>query len=108
MKAVAMANGVPDDAIVLEQEAASTYENVERTRRILNQHGWRHVLLVSSPYHMRRALLTWKKVAPEIVVAATPSESQFYAHRLGASPDQIRAILHEYGGIIQYWRRGWI
>ncbi len=39
-------------------------------RRILNDRHWTRVLLVSSPYHMRRAMLTWKKVAPEITVIA--------------------------------------
>jgi uncharacterized SAM-binding protein YcdF (DUF218 family) len=64
---------------------------------------------VSSPYHMRRALLTWKKVAPHIEVIPTPPrESQFYAHETGASLEQIRAIVHEYGAIVMYWRRGWI
>ncbi len=109
MKAVAVANGVPPEAIVLEEQAANTYQNVEFTRRILNEHGWKRVLLVSSPYHMRRALLTWKKVAPEITVIATPAlESQFYTHERGASLEQIRGILHEYAALINYWWRGWI
>ena len=109
LRAVAVANGVLPAAIVLEEEARNTYENVERTRRILDSHGWRRVLLVSSPYHMRRALLTWKKVAPHIEVIPTPPpESQFYSHETGASLEQIRAIVHEYGAILAYWRRGWI
>ena len=109
MRAVAVANGVPPEAIVLENQAVNTYENVARTRRILDQQGWRRVLLVSSPYHMRRAMLTWEKVAPHIEVIPTPPpESQFYAHETGASLEQIRAILHEYGAIVAYWRRGWI
>jgi uncharacterized SAM-binding protein YcdF (DUF218 family)/glycosyltransferase involved in cell wall biosynthesis len=109
MKAVAIANGVPDTAIVLEEKATNTYENVELTRRMLDERGWRRILLVSSPYHMRRALLTWKEVAPHIEVIPTPPpESQFYAHEAGASLEQIRAILHEYGAIVLYWRRGWI
>jgi uncharacterized SAM-binding protein YcdF (DUF218 family)/glycosyltransferase involved in cell wall biosynthesis len=109
LRAVALANDVPSSAIVLEEAATNTYENVERTRRILDAHGWRRVLLVSSPYHMRRALLTWKKVAPHIEVIPTPPrESQFYAHETGASLEQIRAIVHEYGAIVMYWRRGWI
>jgi uncharacterized SAM-binding protein YcdF (DUF218 family)/glycosyltransferase involved in cell wall biosynthesis len=109
LKAVAEANGVPATAIVLEEEATNTYENVERSRRILDAHGWRRVLLVSSPYHMRRALLTWRKVAPGIEVIPTPPpESQFYGHDVGASLEQIRAIVHEYAAIVMYWRRGWI
>lgn len=109
MKAIAVANGVPAAAIVLEEEATNTFENVELTRRILDRHGWRRVLLVSSPYHMRRAMLTWERVAPHItVIPAPPPESQFYAHGTGASLEQIRAIVHEYAAILAYWRRGWI
>ncbi|MBI3493777.1 MAG: YdcF family protein, partial [Acidobacteria bacterium] len=64
MRALAVASGVPDSAIVLETRAANTFENVTFTREILDRNGWRRILLVSSPYHMRRALLTWKKAAP--------------------------------------------
>jgi len=109
MRAVAIDSGIPPDAIVLEEQAANTYENVEFTRRILNEHKWTRVLLVSSPYHMRRAMLTWKKVAPEITVVPTPvPESQFYTHERGASLEQIRGIVHEYAALVAYWWRGWI
>ena len=109
MRAVAVDNGVPADAIVLEESAKNTYENVELTRRILKDHGWRRILLVSSPYHMRRATLTWRQVAPEIEVVPTPvPESQFYAHTRGASLEQIRGILHEYAALVSYWWKDWI
>jgi uncharacterized SAM-binding protein YcdF (DUF218 family)/glycosyltransferase involved in cell wall biosynthesis len=109
MKAVAVDRGVPPNAIVLEEAATNTYENVQRTAQILERHGWKRILLVSSPYHMRRAMLTWEEVAPGITVVPTPvPESQFYAHQRGASLEQMRGILHEYLAIVQYWRRGWI
>jgi uncharacterized SAM-binding protein YcdF (DUF218 family)/glycosyltransferase involved in cell wall biosynthesis len=107
MKAIAAANGVPSSAIVLEESAADTYQNVVFTHRILTDRKWRRIALVSSPYHMRRALMTWRKVAPEIEVIATPpAASQFYAHERGASPEQIRGLLQEYIGIIYYWWLG--
>jgi uncharacterized SAM-binding protein YcdF (DUF218 family)/glycosyltransferase involved in cell wall biosynthesis len=107
MKAIAVANGVPAEAILLEESAADTYQNVAFTRRILNDHNWRRILLVSSPYHMRRAVMTWRKVAPEIEVIATPpAASQFYAHERGASSEQIRGLLQEYAGIVYYWWLG--
>ena len=87
----------------------NTYENVELTRRILDQRGWKRILLVSSPYHMRRALLTWNQVAPGITVVPAPvPQSQFYTHGWGASLEQIRGILREYAAIVAYWWRGWI
>ena len=109
MKELATANGVPADAIVLEQAAANTHENVLFTDRILRQHGWRKILLVSSPYHMRRALLTWRGSAPEVTVVPTPvQQSLFYLHERGPSLDQIRGLLQEYAAIAAYWWRGWI
>jgi uncharacterized SAM-binding protein YcdF (DUF218 family)/glycosyltransferase involved in cell wall biosynthesis len=104
MKGVAVSKGVPDDAIVLEQRATNTYENVIFTRDILERNGWKRIALVSSPYHMRRALLTWRKAAPDVEVIATPPETTiFYAHRRGASFEQIRGLLQEYVGIVYYW-----
>ena len=104
IKAIAVANGVPADAIILEEQATNTYENVEFTNRILQTNGWRRIALVSSPYHMRRATMTWRKAAPDVEVVATPPEnSLFYAHARGASLEQIRGLLQEYAGIVYYW-----
>jgi uncharacterized SAM-binding protein YcdF (DUF218 family)/glycosyltransferase involved in cell wall biosynthesis len=109
MRSLAVQQGVPADAILLEQRSTNTHENVTFTGDILRQHGWRSVLLVSSPYHMRRALLAWRKVAPDIrVVPAPPPKSQFYDHTRGASLEQVRAIAHEYLAIAGYWIRGWL
>jgi uncharacterized SAM-binding protein YcdF (DUF218 family) len=110
MKAVAVAGGVPAEAILLEESASNTHDNVAFTKRILDEHGWRRVLLVSSPYHMRRALLTWRKLAPGVTVIPTPApESQFYdRHRRGITLEQIRGLVHEVAAIAQYWWKGWI
>jgi uncharacterized SAM-binding protein YcdF (DUF218 family) len=110
MRALAVDNGVPPGAIVLEQRAASTYQNVAFVDEILRDHRWHRILLVSSPYHMRRAMMVWRKVDPGVTVIATPSpQSQFYDHpRPGATLEQIRGIVQEYIAIVAYWRRGWL
>lgn len=109
MRGLAVANGVPPDALVLETQAANTHENVIYTRDILEHAGWHQILLVSSPYHMRRALLTWRKAAPDLTVVPEPvTASQFYAHDRGATLTQIRGILQEYAAIVDYWWKGWL
>jgi uncharacterized SAM-binding protein YcdF (DUF218 family) len=109
MRAMAADLGVPAGAVILEQQAVNTHDNVQNTLQILRAHGWRRVLLVSSPYHMRRALLVWHHLAPDVIVVPTPPEqSQFYEHGRGASLEQMRAILQEYVAIPVYWRRGWL
>jgi uncharacterized SAM-binding protein YcdF (DUF218 family)/glycosyltransferase involved in cell wall biosynthesis len=109
MRALAVDQGVPASAILLERRAANTFQNVKFVDEMLREHGWRRVLLVSSPYHMRRALLVWRKQAPDVTVLPTPvAESQFYEHTRGATLEQLRGILQEYLAILGYWRRGWI
>jgi uncharacterized SAM-binding protein YcdF (DUF218 family) len=107
MKSVAVDNGVPADAIVLEERAATTFQMVTFTRAILHERGWRRILLVSSPYHMRRATMTWRNVGPDIAVTPTPvPQSEFYSSAWGASFDQVRGILQEYAAIVSYWWEG--
>jgi uncharacterized SAM-binding protein YcdF (DUF218 family)/glycosyltransferase involved in cell wall biosynthesis len=109
MRALAIDQGIPASHIVLEEHAKNTYENVTFVNRIIGEYHWRRILLVSSPYHMRRALLVWRKVAPDVVVVPTPPRStQFYEHTRGASLEQIRGIVWEYAAMFEYWRRGWI
>lgn len=109
MRSLAIANGVPQEAISLETAAKNTRDNVVLSNAVLRQHGADSALLVSSPYHMRRALLTWRKAAPDVyVIPAAVPVSQFYAHTRGASFDQIRGIAQEYAAIALYWWRGWI
>ena len=109
MRALAISLGVPENAILLENAASSTYENVKLVKAILHEQGWQTILLVSSPYHMRRAMLTWKQVAPEVEVISIPvQQSRFYSHDSGATVEQMRGILHEYAAIVVYWWKGWI
>jgi uncharacterized SAM-binding protein YcdF (DUF218 family) len=109
MRALAVDQGVPASAIVLEEHAANTYQNVRFVDDILKDHHWNRILLVSSPYHMKRALLVWRKVAPDVtVIPSPPAQSQFYEHTRGASLEQLRGILQEYLAILGYWRRGWV
>ena len=109
MQAQAIGQGVPASTIVLEERSTNTYQNVVYVNDILRDHHWRTILLVSSPYHMRRATLVWRKVAPEVTVIHTPPpRSQFYDHGRGATFEQVWGIVHEYVAILAYWRRGWL
>jgi len=76
---------------------------------ILKDHRWRSILLVSSPYHMRRATMVWHKLAPDVMVTPTPPDrSQFYDHSRGASFEQVRGLLYEYIAIFGYWTKHWV
>jgi len=119
MKALAVSLGIPERVIILENQAANTYQNVLFTKDILNKNGWDSMLLISSPYHMRRVWFVFKKIGDQIDVTYSPlPNSLFYArenrdqHGRRAwkqiTSSQIRGIAHEYLGIIYYWYKGWI
>lgn len=119
MKSLAVSLGVPEDGIILEDKAANTYENVKFVKSILDNKKWNEILLVSSPYHMQRSSLVFRKIAKEIKVIYTPiPNSFFYFHGKRdiegrrtwrqINIQQIKGILHEYLGIVYYYFKGYI
>ena len=109
MKALAVSLGVPGEDIILEKKAASTFQNVKFATEIMKKNNWNSALVVSSPFHMRRVAMVYKKTAPEIEVTLAPvPASGFYGNEKKVKGRHIKAILHEYLAIIYYWRKGYI
>ncbi len=102
--------GVPASSIeILGKYPKSTYENVIFVRDALAKHEAKSILLITSPYHSRRALWVWRKAMPELVVLAptlvdTPKENPQWS----ASIDQIKIVCYEYLAIIYYKYKGWL
>lgn len=61
MKRQAVLLGVPDGRILLEPEAATTQQNAQRVALVLHEAGLRSAILVTSPYHQRRAAMHFKR-----------------------------------------------
>ena len=114
MKALAVSLGIPEDAIILENKAKNTFENIKFTKKILEKKKWDEILLVSSPYHMLRVSLVFNKTASNIDVVYSPvTDSLYYEHSNKfftkcINLKQIKGIMHEYLGILYYWKQGWI
>jgi len=119
MKSLALSLGVPGEHIFVEDQSASTYENVTNSVEIARARGWSNLILVSSPYHMLRSALVFKKEASDLNVQFSPMEkSQFYQRK---SVDergkrkwrqiewvQVKALFHEYAAIAYYRWRGYL
>jgi uncharacterized SAM-binding protein YcdF (DUF218 family) len=59
MRDLAVRRGVPESAILHEPFGEDTWGNAVHTRELLEQHGVHSAILVTSPYHARRAKLTF-------------------------------------------------
>ena len=62
MQRLAISEGVPPWAILADHEAEDTYGNAVYTRALMREHGLRSAILVTSPYHLHRAVLTFEGV----------------------------------------------
>ena len=72
---VALKMGVQKEDILLENTSTNTAENIQFTRKLLQQKNVavENVILVTKPYMERRAFATWRKLYPEIgVIMASP------------------------------------
>lgn len=105
--------GVPAEALVLERQSLTTFENAVNTRALLEARGIDRVLLVTSALHMRRAMGTFRDQGIDVVPAVTDVEIDTVRHLnvLDWLPD-YRALdgnsraFKEYLGMIVYRLRG--
>ena len=107
--------GVPSDVIFLEGDSRNTYENAKKTQKLLEPRQIDKILLVTSAFHMERALRTFRTAG----VACIPSPSSYsmveYSKPLlldwipsMGNFGKMRAVIHEKLGILVYGYRGWI
>jgi uncharacterized SAM-binding protein YcdF (DUF218 family) len=67
----ALAQGVPESALLLESHSTNTFENLSNARAVAAQNGLDSFLVVSTPYHMRRAMALADDLALEAYPAPT-------------------------------------
>lgn len=76
MKEQALQAGIPESVIITEDESQTTHQNAERTEQILQQYSITRLIVVTSPYHQRRAGLEFqKKTSSNIQVLNHPARS---------------------------------
>jgi hypothetical protein len=110
---VALAEGVPAEALFLEPEARNTLENLTFGARIIERDiGWSNVQsigLCAKPFHMRRVLMTARKVIPSgIRLLALPADhpENLSAETWSNSEHGIARVMVELGKISRYGLQG--
>lgn len=68
--------GVPKKAVIVIPKGTSTYEEGEAISSFMKNHGYRSVIAVSSPYHMRRVRATLERL-----LGRTQIEVQYSAEK---------------------------
>jgi uncharacterized SAM-binding protein YcdF (DUF218 family) len=108
---IAMAHGIPQEVILIENQSQNTGENFLFTKRLLNEKGIsiESGCIVTKPYMARRALATAKKQCPKVDWHSA-SEHVSYTEYVQRSPisetHMLNIMLGDFVRIIEYPKRG--
>jgi len=105
MKEHAISLGAPKGAILLEDKSRTTEEDVRFTKDILNKYGYKSCILVTSPYHSRRATRIFREImGDKIIVISAPAEKSWFSFDEWWKRRKDRArVLDEYSKFIWLW-----
>ncbi len=97
MRRIAVRLGVPDEAILLDEQGLNTQATVRNTSDLFDRHGLRRVLAVSHFYHLPRVKLTYQRYGREVYTV--PSRESY---RLTALPIYM---MREVAALWMYYAR---
>ena len=102
--------GVPREAIRAEAESRNTEENAKFVAELLKDRDHPKVLLVTSAWHMRRALLMYRRYAPNLEIEPAPCDYESTINRaqstgIGIFPDvnAFAATSAMWKEVLGYW-----
>jgi uncharacterized SAM-binding protein YcdF (DUF218 family) len=106
-KVILIGLGVPEEAIIPENQSLNTTENAKFTKIVMEQYGFKQPILVTSAFHMERSVMQFTKV--DLVVTPYPTDyqtnvqSKFQPHQLWPSAVALlntSLALKEYLGML--------
>lgn len=89
MAAQAVGQGIPRQVILLDEASVNTADNASRVRPILEERGFKRIILVTSPYHQRRASIEFERRVGDLAVIVnhpTPTDRYWDERRWWTSP----------------------
>ncbi|QWU15120.1 Uncharacterized SAM-binding protein YcdF, DUF218 family [Paenibacillus sophorae] len=102
MLQTALALGIPQDVILNEGGALSTYDNAKFTLPIMKNQGFTSAIVVSSDFHMRRVKFIFDSVykKSDIELTYVGSASEYNAKRWWSDPFNREITFTEYTKMI--------
>lgn len=68
-----LSQGIPEEAVLIEDQSSITQENLENSKAIMEENGYETALIVSDPLHMKRAMLLAEDAGITAYSSPTPS-----------------------------------
>ena len=112
---------VPKDAIITEEKSGNTREHARNLYPVLQEKGFKRVLLVTSAMHMPRSVGVFRRLCPGIEFIPAPTDFRvtegipkpWYSKATALIPtpknlSDFSEAMHEYLGVAYYKLRGWM
>lgn len=80
----------------LGRQATSTLENADETAEWVRAHGYRRLILVTSDYHVPRALVELSRALPEVEFLPWPVRTGIDPNRAWSEPRAFRQVFLEW------------
>lgn len=110
---VAIARGVPESAIVLEEASTNTGQNIKNSAQLLESKSIHptSVILVQKPYMERRTLSTamaqWPSPQPDFMVTSPQLSYEQYMQLSPNKDDSVNRMVGDLQRIMEYPVKGW-
>ncbi|WNS82360.1 YdcF family protein [Domibacillus sp. DTU_2020_1001157_1_SI_ALB_TIR_016] len=101
----AAALGVPEEHVIAEEQAHSTYTNATYTKELLQHRGSTSAIIVTSDYHMRRTKFIFEKVFrdSDISLSYAPTPSRYTLSDWWNDEESKRMVWKEYAKLAGYY-----
>lgn len=103
------AAGVPERAIIVENQSTRTYESAVAVKRIMDGHGWKSAVVVTSQMDVPRARAVFRKLGVATSWLPVPEfrKPRGFDYFRSAQALAYHAT-YEYAGLAYYKLKGWI
>jgi uncharacterized SAM-binding protein YcdF (DUF218 family) len=106
-KRILIGLGVPENKILTDDRSLNTTENAKYTKEIMDAHGFSRPILVTSAFHMKRAVLQFEKYHMNVIPYPTDYQTnvkatfrQYLLWPSASAMENISLAMKEYLGIM--------
>ena len=98
--------GVPHEAITVDDQSNNTHESAVHVAALARARGWTRLVLITDASHVKRASLAFRKQG----LTVAPAQTLLWKVGGATAPlrvERVGTLMHEYGGLVYYWWKGW-
>jgi len=97
---------LPTNAAIFTYGVRNTYDEAVNLRKLVQRHGWYSLIVVTDPFHTRRAGRTFRTLLPDVAIYlnATPNPAHD-PRRWWRTREGLGFVMKEMAKLVFYWAK---